>query len=651
MNDEIIEAAEGVEDESTEGIPEPLDHAEVLARFQLASDAWGDIYRDVLKFSRFAAGDQWERKDPSKIQLTYNIVPSFVRYVSNNVKKNPPSIKIQPADQGDPKIAKVYDGFINTIERKSHAMLVYTSALEQCAESGLGMFRVVPEQIPGQRAELRIRHIKDPTSVYVDPLAKEPALTDALWFFAVTALSEETFKREWPDADLSNFTDESKDWYDQETVRIAEYWFRDEARDGKWSQWIISGSEILLKNESYPGTKIPLCVVHGRERAYDGERSFECITRDIVDPQRVFNHETTAYTAALARIGKARYIVEADHIEGYQPQWDAATVTESFYLPANRGPDGSMPQAIPPEPIPAGLMQGADKAAESMRLILGIRDASRDMPTNQSGKAIAMQQAQSDVSTYGYVFALEVAMQHCGEVLCELIPAYYNYDHTRHLIAQDGQVTPTQIGAGGVDLSAGSYECVVTTGPTYETKRQEVAEQLMALVQAQPGLMGVAGDLLVANLPIDNAQEIAARIRATMDPKILAASAGDDDQAPMQVAALGQQLQQAHQQIEQLTQALQHETQLLQQAQDQIQQKMQLQAADHAHEEKMQAAKSVDADKLAELQAQVQIILQQMKQRGAVELQDRKSVDEIHSMTHEANLEASMPGVNVSHHE
>jgi hypothetical protein len=85
MNDEIIEAAEGVEDESTEGIPEPLDHAEVLARFQLASDAWGDIYRDVLKFSRFAAGDQWERKDPSKIQLTYNIVPSFVRYVSNNV--------------------------------------------------------------------------------------------------------------------------------------------------------------------------------------------------------------------------------------------------------------------------------------------------------------------------------------------------------------------------------------------------------------------------------------------------------------------------------------------------------------------------------------------------------------------------------------
>ena len=41
MNDEIIEAAEGIEDESAEGIPEPLDHAEVLARFQLASDAWG----------------------------------------------------------------------------------------------------------------------------------------------------------------------------------------------------------------------------------------------------------------------------------------------------------------------------------------------------------------------------------------------------------------------------------------------------------------------------------------------------------------------------------------------------------------------------------------------------------------------------------
>jgi len=92
--------------------------------------------------------------------------------------------------------------------------------------------------------------------------------------------------------------------------------------------------------------------------------------------------------------------------------------------------------------------------------------------------------------------------------------------------------------------SVGVYDVVVTTGPSYLTKRQEAVEAMANILQTSPQLWQVAGDLFIKNMDWPGAQEMAARFKKIIDPKVLA----DGDKPP--------ELQAAEQMIEALTQQL-----------------------------------------------------------------------------------------------
>jgi len=64
------------------------------------------------------------------------------------------------------------------------------------------------------------------------------------------------------------------------------------------------------------------------------------------------------------------------------------------------------------------------------------------------------------------------------------------------------------------DLTAGKYDLTVTAGPSYTTRRQETADQMMQLIQSFPQAAPVVGDLFVKNLDWPGADEIAERLKA-----------------------------------------------------------------------------------------------------------------------------------------
>jgi TolA-binding protein len=72
------------------------------------------------------------------------------------------------------------------------------------------------------------------------------------------------------------------------------------------------------------------------------------------------------------------------------------------------------------------------------------------------------------------------------------------------------------------------------------------------LLQGNPQLWQVAGDLFVKNMDWPGAQEMSKRFAKTIDPKIMA----DDDKTPelqaaeMQIQAMGQEMEQMHQMIQ-----------------------------------------------------------------------------------------------------
>jgi hypothetical protein len=98
----------------------------------------------------------------------------------------------------------------------------------------------------------------------------------------------------------------------------------------------------------------------------------------------------------------------------------------------------------------------------------------------------------------------------------------------------------------------GKYDVVATTGPGYATKRQEALEAMAQLLQGNPQLWQVAGDLFVKNMDWPGAQEMAKRFAKTIDPKLM--SDGEDNPelqaAQQQMQAMGQEMEQMHQMIQ-----------------------------------------------------------------------------------------------------
>jgi len=90
----------------------------------------------------------------------------------------------------------------------------------------------------------------------------------------------------------------------------------------------------------------------------------------------------------------------------------------------------------------------------------------------------------------------------------------------------DGQVQTDEAGLPLTricDLARGKYDLTVETGPSYASRRQETADQILKMIQAYPPAAPVLGDLLAKNLDWPDADEVARRLHALLPPQLLAA--------------------------------------------------------------------------------------------------------------------------------
>jgi uncharacterized membrane protein YkoI len=103
----------------------------------------------------------------------------------------------------------------------------------------------------------------------------------------------------------------------------------------------------------------------------------------------------------------------------------------------------------------------------------------------------------------------------------------------------------------------GKYDVAVTTGPSYMTKRQESLDAMSQLLQGNPELWAVAGDLFIKNMDWPGAQEMSQRFAKTIDPKLLS---NEDDPAlqaaNQQMQAMAQELDQLHAMLKNVGQSM-----------------------------------------------------------------------------------------------
>ncbi len=574
---------------------------------------------DDLRFARLGeqwpAEVKRERDLDGRPCLTINRLPAFIRQVVNDARQNKPAMVVHPVDNAaDPATAEVLNGLIRHIEQSSDAEVAYDTALDFAVTGGFGYFRINTRYASDDTfdQDLAIERVANPFSIYGDPNGTAADSSDWNVAFVVDTLPKAAFEARWKGAeaadwDADSYAALSGPWLDGERVMVAEYWRREPVRrtilalsDGqvaeasvyqaqkpmfdalgvsvvgrprevashRVTQRILTGAEVL-ETVDWAGKFIPIVPVYGEELHVDGRRRLRSLVRDAKDPQRMFNYWRTTTTELVALAPKTPFIGRKGAFETDSAKWATANTQTHAYIEYD-GPEP--PQRQPFAGPPAGAMQEALSASDDMKAIMGLHDASLGAASNEtSGRAILMRQREGDVSTFHYIDNLSRALRHAGRILIDLIPKVYGTARVIRVLGADGAAQSVTVNSGSpgqgaagelgkvekiYNLTVGKYDLTVESGPSFTTRREETANQMIELIRAYPQAAPLIGDLLAKNLDWPGADEIANRLQAALPAQLKGFSpdAQAAQAAQAQLARLAQMLAAAQAEIASLKQ-------------------------------------------------------------------------------------------------
>ena len=543
--------------------------------------------------------------------LTINKVDAYIRQICNQQRQQRPRIKVHGMNnESDAKVAEIITGICRHIENQSDADSAYDHAFEYAVKMGWGYWRITTDYVREDSfdQEIYIKPIENPFTVYFDPNSVLPDGSDAERVLITTVISKNVFKKMYPNAEFDQgFSsrgtgDTESEWVTKEDIRIAEYFYTERIKtelvqlsDGttvykdemppkdvleasgitvidsretwkkkiKWCK--LTAMEILEEGE-WAGKFIPVVPTYGQEVRVDDKHKKFGLVRMAKDPQRMYNYWSTALTETVALAPKAKWLLAEGQDEGHENEWAMANIKAMPVLRYKQtdieGRPAPAPTRLQPEPPPAGVMTALAGMNSDLMAVVGIFDPSQLPQGNMSGKALQGQQSQVDMTNFHYYDNLTRSIRHTGRIILDLIPKIYDRERVMRIIGDDGKpelVTINQRGQDeqGVtkvlnDVTVGEYDVVMDTGPGYNSKRQEAADTMTQLLQVDPQLMQVAGDLVFRNMDFPGAEVIADRLAASNPMSQIDDKSPIPPQVQMQIAAGKAQMQKLQQENMQL---------------------------------------------------------------------------------------------------
>jgi len=545
-------------------------------------DIYTEALDDILFVSgegQWPSDIKSERERDGRPTLIINQLWKFVKSVQGDQKQNRPEIKVFPMDsKGDPAIAEVLQDIIRHIEHKSNANVVYDTGFNQCLTSSIGFWRVVSKYVEGESfdQELRIERIRNQFRVLFDPKAKDPNYTDAEYVYIFDYMPKKEFEAQFPNAKTSGsfpgdaVTQSQEEWFEQDRVRIAEKFYKVKKtkkivelengtiitlekgitkqileeqgytivreREAEFTEikWVkMNGAEVLEGPIDWPGKFLPVVAIPGDEIDIQGKNRLFSLIRHAKDPQMMYNFWRTAATEMVALQPKAPYMVTPEQIAGFERIWRDAGNKNNTYLPFNPDPlNPGPPKRVAPPSIPTGALTEADRAEKELYSTIGITPPALGEQSNErSGKALAMRQRSADKTVFSFFDNHSNAIAHTGRILVDLIPHYYDTERIIKIMGDDGKLKEIALNSVEYDQTnlefvinnsladAGEYDVVLTSGPSYETKRQQTVEMLMQFVQFAPQVAPFLFPMVAKNMDVPGADEVAELLMATLPPE------------------------------------------------------------------------------------------------------------------------------------
>jgi Phage P22-like portal protein len=408
---------------------------EIRECFQDYRSEWQEIRDEAAEDMRaispsgpWANEDRQMRKDAGRPCVHLDQINQYLNQTSGNVRKNKRAVKAIPKGNGaNDQDAEKRSSLIMGIEERSKAQAIYLHAFQCMIERSYG-FSVLRTEYKDDSSfdqEILIKPILNPDTVLISPHYKQPDASDIPDGFLVDQMAKRQFKQKWPNARVTDFTDEETEshvsnWVQDKTVQVGEYW-KVEYDTGKlllvetqhgpiifseqeWKaaketgiqgtvkrererqiprvmQYWTNGVEILDEIR-WAGSRIPIISCLGPERwqtvGGTAKRELLSMVRFAREPQMLFDFLSTQECEEAGMVPKVPFVGYKGQFESDAEVWEEINKVPHAFVQADLIIDASTGAALPLPARPqyvANFQQyemAKDSAARSLQSSMGI---------------------------------------------------------------------------------------------------------------------------------------------------------------------------------------------------------------------------------------------------------------------------------------
>jgi len=260
----------------------------------------------------------------------------YVNQVTNDIRKNTPSIEVLPDVDGDKETAEIQQDLIREILYNSDADTCFDTAATYAVKCSIGFIRIDTDYTDNNNFDqkLKVCTVVNPLKIYIDSESTSLVGDDIKHAFILDTINKEDFREKYKGKEPVSFTESSHISCDDDEIVTVEY-FKisikrkkvgltlegsiEEIQDGvEYKQtreieektikrYMLSGDDVLESTE-FVGSQIPVVPVFGNQTWIDGDREIRSLIRHSKDAQKMFNYWKSLETELLQKQPRANFI-------------------------------------------------------------------------------------------------------------------------------------------------------------------------------------------------------------------------------------------------------------------------------------------------------------------------------------------------------
>lgn len=614
---------------------------------------WATIREEAAIDVAYAANDGWTEDDKrvraGRPMLNLDQLSQYRNQVENTVRQNKRGVKISPAGGGaTDETATLRANRIREIEYQSHAQEAYSQAFSDCLTRSYGFARIVAEyeDEDSDNQVFRVKAIPNPDQVIPDSDGQSTSGRDWRRCVFLDTVSHAQFKRDYPDAKITNFDDAATittagKWLTATRIQVAEVWRVTETPNpsGKGKpirevcQYLTNGLELLAKpgqekKHVWKGKYLPFAACLGRIVYKKDEKLILSYIRFARDAAKGYNWTKSTLLEKIALPVKASLM-------GYRGQADQtnldlierATKEHIAWIEFAAQTEATGTQILPlpqygtREPDVQADILVAEGFARDIQNALGhfnAQDARLGASKVTSGTALQELKRAGDLGSFDFQDHYDDFVKFLGEQYDDLLT---HYDDAAKEVATrlpDGTVEMVRIntmtgtapdgtpayGPKDLRMDQGRHTVTISTGPSFDSQREAGKDAAMTLLGNPLAFPIVASDAvkLMDLGPIGD--QMAEDLEFLQPPAM--------QQARQQKDGGGPDPRQLAQENAQLKQQLGHAEQVLQQQHQDLEGK----AAEIASKETIATLEIASKEKMAALDRETRITVAEISAKA-----------------------------------